>query len=97
MNLEDDKVWEQANQNNRNKPTATKKHNKIDKAVSEIVGRNVLAIDPVLLTLLADWKKKIPAETETIETPGGKEVTIEKPVNILENKDFIKVLKETFV
>lgn len=97
MELSED-IWQNANQNKRHIPTQTTiREPKVDKEVSEIVGKNILTTNEVLIKLLVEWKNKIPVETERLTDKNGKEFIVEKPVNLLKNEEFIKVLKETFV
>jgi len=100
MNLDSESTWLNANQNQRNRPQGASREAKIDKAISEIVGRPVMAKDPILLALLVEWKNKVAPEVEMIKyTKAGeeKEMAVEKPVNILGNEGFIKALKEKYV
>ncbi len=55
----------------------------IDKAVSKIVGKNILAQDPKLYALIVKYK-------------AGKPQNSMIPDNFMDNPDFIKELKATF-
>ena len=65
-------------------PASKKLMPPIDNAISKIVGRNVLAQDPKLYALIIKYK-------------AGKTQNSMIPDNFMENPDFIKELKETFV
>lgn len=64
----------------------------VDKAVSMIVGKNVLAQDPRLLGLIMKWK----AKNQAIRAKLSESEAVKLNDNLMENPEFIKELKETF-
>lgn len=72
------------NANERFRPTIIKKALVIDKIVSEIVGKDVLANDSRLIKLIVGWKK-------------GKAPNDMSPDNFLQDQNKIEELKQTFI
>ena len=57
---------------------------KVDELISRLIGVKVFVHDPRLIRLIVKWKK-------------GKLENSMEPDNFLENPEFIKELKETFI
>ena len=79
---DDDIVWEKASRLGDRFKMVPPGPPKIDKQVSEIVGKDILINDPRLLKLVVKWKK------ETGET--------DEVINYLSHEKYIEELKETF-
>jgi len=64
----------------------------IDKEVSALVGKTVLARDPKLLNLIVKWK----AKNQAIRARMTEVEAVKLNDNLMENQEFIKELKEKF-
>jgi len=82
MGLYDIKPADLINVRNINIPSKRKLEPKIDRVISEIVGKQVLVLDPRLMKLVVKYKK-MKKNPEAFDT-------------YLQNPQFIKELKEVF-
>lgn len=64
----------------------------IDKEISAIVGKTILARDPKLIALSIKWK----AKNEAIRAKLTEVEAVKLQDNLMSNPEFIKELKETF-
>ena len=81
--MEDDYDWIKASESRL--PSKVAKTRKIDKEVSDALGKPVMANDPRLIRLVVKWKKKT-----------GSSADFEKPDNFMHTPGFLAELKKEF-